>query len=706
MGRALQASSDTSGQGGTGPNNPLLQPDIDYSTSETQSTASHLKKLWQEAKSHYKTAIEPELVECQQLRNNKYTAAEVAAINAEGGTNIFKSETDTKCRTARALIKDIISPLNGRIWKIKPSPVPDLPGRKKEDLIESMESQNQEIIKNLHQYSQEEKAKILTQIAEQTAKISAEMLSQEEIEAVERSKRMEKVIADQVTQGGFYTALDDFIENLVTYPAAFLKGPIIRKKPVRKYKESFKPDGTRLVNVHVELEDTITFEAPSPFDMFTSPDCRDLQSSYVFERMKMTRKAIGDLKGLDGFNDDAIESVLVAHASGLNNNKDLDTPRDDIENRPHEDIYASSSHIEVLEFWGSLSGQMLNDWGLEDEIDEDKPTKEYEVRAWLVGNHVIHISLNPDPMGVRPYSSTSCFTYPGSLWGNGIAGIIKQDQKLLNVLVRAMVNNAALSALPQTIIDIGMLADGEEVTNIHPGRIWQYDSTKNQQMNSAGGRKAVEFFAVPSTIANIYTVYQDTKNDINEYSGIPSYIQGSGSTDAGDTASGMAMLMNSATKILRDIVRNLDVEVIRPTIERVFHYNMMYSEDADIKGDAFVVPEGIIGMFAKEYERNSLLQLLQTTANPMDMQIIGVEGRAAMIREIAILFNLDPDKFMKNEEEITEVGIQDAQMKALEGLKEQGILPEDFNPQQPEKLYTESEVAEMVEEDEPKKEKK
>ncbi len=43
---------------------------------------------------------------------------------------------------------------------------------------------------------------------------------------------MKMKIQDQFAQGGWSDAFNDFITDLVTYPAAFVKGPVVRRQRV------------------------------------------------------------------------------------------------------------------------------------------------------------------------------------------------------------------------------------------------------------------------------------------------------------------------------------------------------------------------------------------------------------------------------------------------------------------------------------------
>jgi hypothetical protein len=52
---------------------------------------------------------------------------------------------------------------------------------------------------------------------------------------------MERHIRDQLQDGGWDKAFNDFLNDFVTYPAAFIKGPVVRRKKMLKWGKNFKP---------------------------------------------------------------------------------------------------------------------------------------------------------------------------------------------------------------------------------------------------------------------------------------------------------------------------------------------------------------------------------------------------------------------------------------------------------------------------------
>ena len=132
----------------------------------------------------------------------------------------------------------------------------------------------------------------------------------------------------------------------------------------------------------------------------------------------------------------------------------------------------------------------------------------------------------------------------------------------------------------------------------------------------------------------------------DEYSGIPRYLSGETSGGAGRTASGLSMLINNAGKSIKQVISNIDVCVMTPMIERLYFHNMQHADDPDLKGDVQIVARGATALIAKEAAQVRRNEFLQATANPIDMAIVGVQGRATILREVAKGLDLDVDKIV------------------------------------------------------------
>jgi hypothetical protein len=121
------------------------------------------------------------------------------------------------------------------------------------------------------------------------------------------------------------------------------------------------------------------------------------------------------------------------------------------------------------------------------------------------------------------------------------------------------------------------------------------------------------------------------------------------------------MLMGSAGKGIRQVVMHIDNDIIMPVVERQFVYNMRYDPDESIKGDAQVLPRGAVNLAVKETVNMRRVEFLNATANEMDMGIIGPEGRAAILREIAKGLQMPVDDIVPSREKLAYSGRVQAQ---------------------------------------------
>ena len=108
--------------------------------------------------------------------------------------------------------------------------------------------------------------------------------------------------------------------------------------------------------------------------------------------------------GVPGYDDGAIRAVLENYGtSGMRMWLYDETDQDDAAGRPSYTLVTNSDGlIDALQYWGSVQGQMLLDWGMT-RVQVPEPTKEYQVEAWSIGPYVIKATLNPDPLNRRPY---------------------------------------------------------------------------------------------------------------------------------------------------------------------------------------------------------------------------------------------------------------------------------------------------------------
>ena len=69
-----------------------------------------------------------------------------------------------------------------------------------------------------------------------------------------------------------------------------------------------------------------------------------------------------------------------------------------------------------------------------------------------------------------------------------------------------------------------------------------------------------------------------------------------------------------------------------------------------MKGDAQVVPRGVLASLVREQVQQRRQEFLAATNNPVDLQIMGIEGRANVLREVAKGLDMKDDIVPSDEE--------------------------------------------------------
>jgi hypothetical protein len=200
----------------------------------------------------------------------------------------------------------------------------------------------------------------------------------------------------------------------------------------------------------------------------------------------------------------------------------------------------------------------------------------------------------------------------------------------------------AMSSGPLVEVHTDRLAPGENPNGIWPWRLYQ---TKSSQFGS--NDPAVKFHNVPNNAQALMAVFDRFERQADNESGVPSYSYGdTNQGGAGKTASGLSMLMSNAARGIKRGIAELDEKIVEPSVIELYNHNMQHDPDNSIKGDLQVVARGAVALLVKEQQQIRRNELLQTTANPLDAQIMGIEGRAELLRENLKAADMDVDKII------------------------------------------------------------
>lgn len=591
-----------------------------------QGLAGHVNKRWQVARLA-KRELEERMLQCLRRRNGEYDPEKLAEIQAQGGSEIFIQLTSVKCRAATSWLRDTLLGTGAdRPWSIDPTPIPDLPPDVQEELKAKMAAE----LMNVYAQGIEPDPEQLRQAAQS---MKDQAMREMKEEARKRVDRMADKMEDQMVEGGFHAAFNEFLDDIVTFPYAVMKGPVKRRRKMLKW-----------VNGQLSTVEEIRneWERVDPFMIYWAPWSWNLGDGFIIERHKMTREDLEALIGVDGYSDAAIRTVLDEFTIG--NLKEwlwTDSAKATAEGKNLTYALHTEDLVDALQLWDTVQGKMLIDWGMDPKEIPD-PQMSYPCEVWLIGNTVIRAVLNYDPLGRKPYYLTSYENLPGSVDGKGVADLCMDSQDMVNGAGRALANNMGISSGPQVGVNVSRIPAGEDVTNMYPWKVWQFQSSEYND-----GSQPITFFQPQSNAQELMNVFEKFAARADEDTMIPRYMTGEHVAGAGRTSSGLSMLISNAGKGIKQVISNIDQHIIIPIVERLYQDNLRYSKDPELIGDVQIVAKGAQSLVVKEAEavrRNEFLQLVLNS--PVAQQIVGMNGTAELLRDAAKSLSGNIDKIV------------------------------------------------------------
>lgn len=613
-------------------NAPVLQP-----ADTVSQLAGFVRNYWGIAKFN-RQVINQRLLDCLRRRTGEYDASKLAAIRQTNGSEIFMQVTGAKCRSAKAWLSDLFAPAGDRPFSMKPTPIPDLPPDIKQRMIAEAVS--------VAQQSAIPQEAIQALLLKHRDRLMDELKQ----EAETRAERMSDKIEDLMVEADWREEFDELLDDLVTYPAAVLKGIEFRRA---KRLQWVNQQGQFVPVVGEAIVPKV--RRVSPFRSYPSPAAGSKLSRHWFiEHHTFTRQDLVNMRGAPGYNAAGIAQALLHYGmGGLREWMWSETERQSLEGRSQS---YTNEDIDALEWSGTVSGQQLIDWnfGQGEQLD---PLDEYPVSIMIIGNYLIRAIVNPDPTGKPDYHKACWQTVPGSFWGIALPELLSDCQDTCNAAARALINNMGYASGPMVWVEVDRLAVGEDPTKIYPWRVWQ-----SNHANSTGG-PGVGFFQPQSNAQELLNIYERFSKYGDEVTGLPAYAYGSDQgAGAAKTMGGLSILMNAASKTIKAVVRNIDIGIIEPVVNKFYNFIMLTDEDQSIKGDAIARARGSDALIHKEQSAQQQLQLLAVTANPVDMAIIGPDGRREQLHELFKASSIPVDRVVPSRDELMQR--QEAQAQA------------------------------------------
>lgn len=598
--------------------------------SATPDIGSWIRQQWYIFRNHRNLGNNPlnwRLLRSQRMFEGKYDPEKLAQITAFGGSEVYSRLVANKARGATSLLRDVyLGP--ERPWTLDAQKDPPVPPEVRANIMRLVQTEVA-TLQASNQAPQPDQVHMrytsLLHSAQQAARRRAET------EAGDVADRLDDILI----QGNFYQALAEFLLDLPLFPYACIKGPVVRMVPRLTWSGNIPS---------ITNQPTMTWERVNPFNLYWDPGASDIQEATIIERKRYTRSDLNDLIGLPGFNEIAVRACLEDYANGLREWLDAPDPEQAINENREDPNLNRAKYIEGIEYHGAMQGKLLLDQGVDRRLIQDLD-RDYMVQSHVVGRHTLKTVINPSPRQRHPYFLTSFEKIPGTVAGHCLPDTLEDLQEIANATMRSLVNNLAISSGPQVVINDEMIAPTEHSDELYPWKRWHVmgDPLGNQ-------REPITFFQPQSNAQELLLILNQVNTLADESSGIPRYMTGESlSGGAGRTASGLGMLMNNADKVRQTVAANIDRDVIDPAINYLLDIFRLTDTSGMLTSDVAVHVKGSEAQIEKSQSQQKRLQFLQMTANPIDMEIVGMLGRARLLRYLATDLHC-PDDIVPDDE--------------------------------------------------------
>jgi len=468
---------------------------------------------------------------------------------------VFLNITAPYVDASSARVADILLPTDDRSWELKPTPVTSQ-------------------MRQAFQMQGADEAAI-EQMVEEAKAAALEMQSE---------------IDDCLVESNWHGEVRQVIEDAARTGSGVLKGPYPKKKTVKMYRQGIS--GMREMVTATDISPAT--KRIDHWNFWPDASCgENLQNgSYTWEREYASARQVRDMVDMPGYDRAAIIAALKEGPSK--------TATGELSGnyQKHDDQF------ELWIFHGTVDADDLAKAGVEAE-DE---TPQASAMAVILNDRLIKVALNVLEGGEFPYDILAWQRRPGMPWGTGVGRKIRTVQRILNGGVRAMMDNAGLSAGVQIVLGNGVTpADGD--CTVSGRKLWRADPDVEDV------RKAFYAFVPPSVQAQLMAIVQWAMQVAEDATGMPAMLQGIRG-DAPETLGGMQMQQNNSSSTLRRIAKRMDDYVTEPHITRYYDWMMQHSEREDIKGDYQIDVRASSALVERDAQQQFMLGLTQLVADP------------------------------------------------------------------------------------------
>lgn len=599
------------------------------SLSDNQNLVNHLRTLAEDMIScRCQMGVDAEMEYCQEVVDDELGCQDEDVLDYEKKIDrAIDGITSTKRDDAISIHLDLIIGQIDKLFKISATPVPDLPKREEDIVVEEIEKLlKAQIFNNFEEsvigymtdmteagvLTTEEEARQAVlgngidlvpkqdEIIEIAKKFKGRALSFMRKRAVSGAKKMERAIHDIVAETGFGDELIKFIHDYNTYPYAVMRTgshlPFTRK--VWKgnkwvWEDQELPIARRVAPKHFYWSsDSLEINDGLAVGDILYVKRSDLERLHYFEKNKTIKNNIQDcVTNCNSFKSWRNWVEYLGH--------DSENVHDD------KSDWSATATVPIFRIHTLLDRCHLEEFGIKVEGDD---LFEYECEAWLLNKKIVRIKFF-DPKGYkRPYVIEKFRHLPGKFYGKSLAQILKAVEHKIRSTERSKLLNIGFSSAPTTLIDeTAFNTDEDELPDV-------LDPGMNVRVRSYPGKtmKPIEYIIAPNITPQLRAELLDAYAEADLKSQIPRILTGQGQLSSSiRSASMLATQISGASKNLKRQIWLIASNVIKPYVEEVFNWYMIHGENENIKVDADVVIGSIESLVNREFLTQHIKELIQ-----------------------------------------------------------------------------------------------
>jgi hypothetical protein len=354
------------------------------------------------------------------------------------------------------------------------------------------------------------------------------------------------------------------------------------------------------------------------WNFFPDPSCgEDIHDGdHCFEREWMGARAVRKLKGLPGYIPSQIDKVLLEGPNKINLT-DVASAGPQAEDA----VQLKKGKFETWYFHGTLTraemGCICEAAGPEAFQKFNAAIKEDQEQVYaivtLINDSVVKATVNPLDSGEFPYHAMPWQRRTGSWAGVGIAEQIATPQKMLTAAVRAMLDNAGISAGGQIVIDTSKVSPADGDMGMSPHKIWY----ANGDGETVDVHEAFGLFKIDNVTAELMQIVELAMRLGEESTSIPLITQGQSGPTTPDTFGAAQLQNNNANQLLRSIAYTFDDCITEPETRQYYEWLLLDPDvPDDEKGDWTIDAHGSNALVEQAIQDQFLAQIGPMVLNP------------------------------------------------------------------------------------------